>query len=142
MQKKLTPVELHEFLEELAEGLRPDLKDELRRKLAVVKTRTELDPEDQVVHILHDRTEELKKDLRDSKGQLLNENGAPYPPNSIKGDLLFDMNGVPYPPDNELLIEFRRRKTYVEALDYIDPNVTSSNESVRQAYSRHFKHIR
>lgn len=61
MKKRLAPAELHGFMDEQIGALREDEKDELRRKLLTVRTPSELKYEDQVVHPLHDRIEELKK---------------------------------------------------------------------------------
>ncbi|MCR4762912.1 MAG: hypothetical protein K5696_05220, partial [Lachnospiraceae bacterium] len=138
MRNTLPAEEVHAFLDEQIATLRVDLKEDLRRRLLTLQTKAELAYEDQVVHPLHERVEELKRQgLFDSAGHLLNRKGVPYHPDSIRDGLLVDERGIPYPPDSEEQKEYQHQKALAEALDYADQVVTSSDSKVRAAYQKH-----
>ncbi|MCR5674083.1 MAG: hypothetical protein K6G16_00080 [Lachnospiraceae bacterium] len=138
MRTTLPAAEVHAFLDEQIATLREDLKDDLRRRLLTVQNKTELAFEDQVAHPLHERVEELKRQvLFDSEGHLLDRKGAPYPPDSVRDGLLVDERGVPYPPDSEEQKGYQHQKALADALAYADQVITVADSTVRSAYQKH-----
>ncbi|MCR4585640.1 MAG: hypothetical protein K5686_07940 [Lachnospiraceae bacterium] len=55
--------ERHELIKEISDELHYSDKQRLKKQLLSCRTLTELEPEEQVSHMLHDRVEELKKGL-------------------------------------------------------------------------------
>ncbi|MCR5119693.1 MAG: hypothetical protein K6B44_08765 [Lachnospiraceae bacterium] len=68
----LTPEECHGFLKEISDRLYHDDKQRLKKEMLETKTLTELELDEQVSHILHDRVEELREGLKTD--DTLNEN--------------------------------------------------------------------